>query len=70
MRLFGDGTQAEHGLARDVAIAPPVNADVRPDELQLIIGRKVLFTIKPREPILWADIEGGRKEDQQSAPRD
>lgn len=42
---------------------------VRPEEAKLILGRKVLFQIKARQPILWSDIEGGRKRDNQQPVR-
>jgi len=32
---------------------------VLPDQVQMILGKKVLFNIKALEPILWSDVEGG-----------
>ena len=32
---------------------------VTPDQVEMIYGKKTLFTIKAKEPILWSYIEGG-----------
>lgn len=47
-----------------------VRSAVRPEEAQLILGRKVLFNIEARRPILWSDIEGGKEGDNQQQDRD
>jgi pilus assembly protein CpaB len=31
---------------------------VRPEQVQLIFGKKIMFNISKKEPILWSDVEG------------
>lgn len=62
------------GAARDIPSGTTLSADdigkmkvslrnvgdraVRPEQVQLIFGKKVMFNISKKEPILWSDVEG------------
>lgn len=35
------------------------NRAILPEQVQMVLGKKVLFNIKALEPILWSDVEGG-----------
>jgi len=57
----------EHAIPGDIFI-PPADAS-------LILGKKLLFSIKRGQPIVWSDIEGGRirspeAEGNQHPPKD
>jgi pilus assembly protein CpaB len=43
-------------------LVPKMNVGERavmPDRVQMLYGRKVLFNVKAKDPILWSDVEGG-----------
>jgi pilus assembly protein CpaB len=41
---------------------------VTPEQANLLVGRKTLFTIKTKEPVFWSDIEGGAVADAGLSP--
>lgn len=56
-------------LGKMTVFSSSVRNTIRPEDAHLILGRKVLFTIRAREPILWGDIEGRPKTGNQQPVR-
>lgn len=56
-------------LGKVTVFLSSVRNEVRLEDAHLILGRKLLFAVKDRQAILWADIEGGRETGSQQPAR-